>query len=190
MAHDAPVYLGLDTSSAFLSLALWSLERGTLGVFSQDVGREHAQRIVPELETLLQQSGVQRVQIAGIGVGLGPGSYTGLRVGIATAKGLAKGLGVPLSGSSSLAAMAYGVLTAGQRGVVALDARRGNVYAGVFSRAADQVVLQGEIVKQTREVLQGDHRNLPFFENVPPDASYLARLARDVLSGDVTPLYL
>jgi tRNA threonylcarbamoyladenosine biosynthesis protein TsaB len=189
MARDESVYLGLDTSSSFLSLALWS-PKGTLASFSEDVGREHAQRIVPELNMLLQRARVQRQQIAGIGVGLGPGSYTGLRVGVATARGLAQGLGVRLSGSSSLAAMAFGVLEVGQRGVVALDARRGNVYAGVFVREAELVVLEGDIVKQEREALRERHADLPFFEHVSPDVSYLARLACVVLADEVTPIYL
>ena len=191
--RHSPVYLGVDSSSAYLALALWSSE-GILGHFCEEVGRGHAARIGVELERLLVRASVRRGDLAGVGVGTGPGSYTGLRVGVATAKGVAQGLGVPLSGESSLAAMAAARLTLDEpKGVVALDARRDNVYAGVFERvggeAGHEEIHYGDIYKVSRDELQARYPTLPYFENVAPDAAYLARRAA-VGTGSATPLYL
>ncbi len=185
-----PVYLGIDTASPYLALALWSVEKGPLASFCESVGRDHAKRLVPEVEALLERAGVRRDELGGVGVGLGPGSYTGLRVGVAAARGLARGLGVPAVGRGSLAAMAYGELGEGERAVVALGARRGNVYAGVFRKEGERVVQEGEIEKVARETLQARRPEVRYLEDVPPDALYLARRAHEGESEGLEPLYL
>ena len=184
------LYLGLDTASTYLALALWSPEAGPLATFCDAVGRDHAKRLVPELEGLLERAGVRRSDVRGVGVGLGPGSYTGLRVGVAAAKGLARGLGVPVVGRGSLEAMAYGALGEAEEAVVALDARRGNVYAGVFRKQGERVVQEGEVEKVARESLQVQRPGLRYLEGVPPDAVYLAKQAYEGESEGLEPLYL
>ena len=189
-----PLYLGLDTASTYLALALWSPEAGPLATFCDAVGRDHAKRLVPELEGLLERAGVRRRDIRGVGVGLGPGSYTGLRVGVAAAKGLARGLGVPIVGRGSLEAMAYGALGGAEEAVVALDARRGNVYAGMFRKQGERVVQAGEVEKVARASLM-QRPGLRYLEDVPPDAVYLAkqayeRGAKEGKSEGLEPLYL
>ena len=183
------VYLGIDTATPFLALALWSPERGTLARFEARVGRDHAKRLLGELELLLRETGTSKRQLAGVGVGLGPGSYTGLRGGVAAARGLARGLGVPLGGGGTLAAVAAGTLPTNQTGVCALDARRGNVYAGVFRKRGEEVTALEPARKWERSALQARYPDLPYFENAVPDASYLAKT---VLSGAraVEPVYL
>lgn len=190
-----PLYLGLDASSSYLALALWeaaTMERpaaGVLASFCEEVERNHARRLPGALEGLFAQAGAVPRDLAGITVGLGPGSYTGLRVGVATAQGLARGLGVPLRGEASLTAMAATALNPAQReGLIALDARRGNVYAAVYRYTPETPVRRGEIVKAPRDALRAA-KALPYFENVPPDAGYLAR--RSSLGPTLTsPLYL
>jgi tRNA threonylcarbamoyladenosine biosynthesis protein TsaB len=179
-------YLGLDCSSPYLALALY--HNGVTGAFCEDVGRGHARRVTGALDALFAEAGLTPKDVTGITVGVGPGSYTGLRVGVAVAKGIARSLNIPLRGESSLLAMAATALNETEaRGVVALDARRGNVYAGVFRREADKVVQEGELVKAPRSVLQAE--GLPYFEDVAPDAAYLARCAA-LGAGPVAPLYL
>ena len=188
-----PLYLGLDTASTYLALALWSPEEGPLATFCEAVGRDHAKRLVPELEGLLERAGVRRNDIRGVGVGLGPGSYTGLRVGVAAARGLARGLGVPIMGRGSLEAMAYGELNEGEQAVVALDARRGNVYAGVFRKEGERVVQEEGVEKVARDVLRARHPEVRYVEGVPPNALYLARQVyeRRAQEGEgLEPLYL
>lgn len=188
-APSGPLYLGLDSASSYLALALWAARGGTVASICEEVGRDHARRLPEALTQLLEQIGAAPHDLAGITVGLGPGSYTGLRVGIATAQGLARGLGLPLRGEPSLSAMAAGVLSAATpEGLVALDARRGNVYAGLYHQTLEGPVLQGDLIKAPRDALRAEH-TLPYFENVPPDAGYLAR--RAPLGADaVSPFYL
>ncbi len=179
-------YLGLDCSSPYLALALY--RSGVLASLSETVGRDHARRLPAALSALFAEAGLTPQNLGGVGVGVGPGSYTGLRVGVAAARGIAQGLGVPLRGESTLAAMAAGVLSEAEpRGIVALDARRGNVYAGVFFWRPDEVAQEGDLLKLERSVAQA--LGFPYFEGVPPDAGYLARRA-ETGAKDVQPIYL
>jgi tRNA threonylcarbamoyladenosine biosynthesis protein TsaB len=90
---------------------------------------EHAARLLPLLEQALADAGVAWEEVERIAVGAGPGGFTGLRIGVATARALAQGRGLPLVPVGSLAALAGGA-----EGTVAavLDARRGEVFAGVW----------------------------------------------------------
>jgi tRNA threonylcarbamoyladenosine biosynthesis protein TsaB len=90
----------------------------------------HAARVLPLLEDALTEAGVAWGDVERIAIGVGPGGFTGLRIGIATARALAQARGLPLAPVSSLAALAAG---AGGGPVAAvLDARRGEVFAGVW----------------------------------------------------------
>lgn len=182
MAGVTPVYLGIDSATRFLALALWDETRGLLAEYAEDVGREHAARLLPEIQRLLARARVRPQDVGGIGVGTGPGSYTGMRVGVATAKGLARAWGVPLGGASTLAALALRGLRPGERGVALLDARRGNVYAAAFERPHDPTVPActpfSDAVKVARDALPSLFPGLPLVEGVPPDASHLAAAAR------------
>lgn len=95
-------------------------------------GGEHCRDLVPWIEGLLEESGVQVQELAAVGVACGPGSFTGLRTGLATAKGLALALGCALVGVPTLEAMAC--LAAGAAGVICplLPSRRGEVYAACY----------------------------------------------------------
>jgi tRNA threonylcarbamoyl adenosine modification protein YeaZ len=93
----------------------------------------HAERLVPLLDEALDRAGWERGSLERVGVGMGPGSFTGLRVGIAFAQGVALGLGIPVIGVGSLEAMAA-ACPAGLASprVALLDARRGEVFAQAF----------------------------------------------------------
>ncbi len=168
------VYLGIDTSTSFLSLALWSAE-GVLGTFCENIGRDHAKRLILELDQLFEKATIKKSSLAGIGVGIGPGSYTGLRVGIASAKGLSRALGIPLSGVDSLAAIAYGCLEEGQKGLITLDARRGNVYAGLYEKTQNEVLTLETPQKLEFALLQ---QHYPLFQDQAPNALYIAQQAQ------------
>ncbi|MSR61403.1 MAG: tRNA (adenosine(37)-N6)-threonylcarbamoyltransferase complex dimerization subunit type 1 TsaB [Planctomycetes bacterium] len=129
--------LALETSRREASLAL------ALGaaVWGEELdGRSHASDLVPRLEVLLAQSGVERVAGAhafhAVFVGLGPGSYTGLRVGIATAQALARGTGALLYGLCSFEALAFAELAPGESASVVFDARAGRFYHARYERTA------------------------------------------------------
>lgn len=180
MSH---VYLGIDSATRYLSLALWNDERGLLAEYREDLGREHAARIVPELARLFDRARLPPGGVSAIGVGVGPGSYTGVRVGVATAKGLARAWGVPLGGASTLAAIALTALLPGETGVAALDARRGNVYAAIYRRPEDPTDLRFEVLeapaKVPRSWLQARGAELRVVEDAAPDASLTAAMARE-----------
>ncbi|MFO8070302.1 MAG: tRNA (adenosine(37)-N6)-threonylcarbamoyltransferase complex dimerization subunit type 1 TsaB [Polyangia bacterium] len=91
----------------------------------------HAETLVPRLESILAAGGFGFDQVDLVAFGRGPGTFTGLRIGASTAKGLSRGLGIPLVGVSSLEALA---VSSGREGLVATltDARRGEVYAALW----------------------------------------------------------
>jgi len=107
-----------------------------------NVGGSYADALLPVIEDMLAEVGRHKKDLDGIGVTLGPGSFTGVRIGVATAKGLAWGLGCRLVGVTSIEAMAGALLAEhpeANTAVPVLDARRGEVFAGVFERSGGWV---------------------------------------------------
>ncbi|HKI50748.1 MAG TPA: tRNA (adenosine(37)-N6)-threonylcarbamoyltransferase complex dimerization subunit type 1 TsaB [Geothermobacteraceae bacterium] len=122
--------LTLDTTTRSGGIAL---SRGPelLAEYSCLVPGHHTDWLLQAIKRTLADTGLTLQQLDGIGVVRGPGAFTGLRVGMATAKGLAIGLGLPMVGVSSLQALAVGLCT--ELPVCALlDARKQEVYAGVY----------------------------------------------------------
>jgi tRNA threonylcarbamoyladenosine biosynthesis protein TsaB len=185
-----PIYLGFDTATPFLSLALWNEEQGTLAAFAENIGRDHAKRIIVEIDNLFKIANVSPSQLVGMGVGVGPGSYTGVRVGIATAKALAKGLNVSLVGVNTLSAMAFAALTKNEQGIVALDARKGSVYAGIFEKRNEGVLELFPVQKVDSSLIQKQHPSLRYIQDVCPNASYIAQAAPLGKDARVEGIYL
>jgi tRNA threonylcarbamoyladenosine biosynthesis protein TsaB len=122
------VILGLDTATASTAVAVWA--PGGPEVERRDdppLGARpaHAGRLLELVEEALAAADADWDAVERIAVGIGPGSFTGLRLGIATARGLAQARDLPLVGVSSLAALAAG----GSADVAVIDARRGEVFA-------------------------------------------------------------
>ncbi len=124
------IVLALDTCLAACSAAL-SRDGETLGWLSEPMTRGHQERLAPMVRDLMATHGLTFADIDRIGVTVGPGSFTGLRVGLAFAKGLGLALGKPCIGVSTLAALAAGVDTLGVTAVV-IDAGRGRLYLQIF----------------------------------------------------------
>ncbi len=129
-----PLLLGLDCATPHLALAVVDPTTGTLAAASDDVGRAHAALVLEALDELLAACGARPGDFAALGVGVGPGSYTGVRVGVATALGIARAWGVPCVGASSLTALPGTLAPPATRVVALSDARRGNVYAQSLER--------------------------------------------------------
>jgi tRNA threonylcarbamoyl adenosine modification protein YeaZ len=123
-------WLGIDTTSNPGGVALVSSSK-LLAETVLPVTAQHSETILPAVGSVLGSSGVKGEELAGIGVSLGPGSYTGIRIGIATAIGLSAGWKVPLKGVSALR-VAASFLPDGPA-AVCVRARAGEVFAGVFS---------------------------------------------------------
>jgi tRNA threonylcarbamoyladenosine biosynthesis protein TsaB len=128
---------------AFDTATLWgrfALAEGNelLAYRPVNVSGSYADALLPVVDDLFHETGRELRELGAIGVTMGPGSFTGVRIGIATAKGLAYGLGIPLVAVSTLAAMAAALLaetSACEHAIPVLDARRGEVYAAVYRRA-------------------------------------------------------
>lgn len=103
----ADYWLALDTATSNMSIAVMQGLQ-VVAVNESTVDRNHSVKLVPEIEALLQEAGIGRKQVRAIAVGRGPGSYTGVRIGITVAKTLAWAWKIPLVSASSLAALAFG----------------------------------------------------------------------------------
>lgn len=143
--------------------------------------RAHASDLFPELERLLAEVGASPRAITGVLVGLGPGSYTGLRVGLATALGLARGCGAALRGVPSGEALAFGRLRPGEEAVQLLDARSQQLYFAHYRRTADDVdVLRAPCVLQPGELAALLPDGVPIFADASAaDAAQLGARERE-----------
>lgn len=178
------IVLAFDTSSSLGSVALGDGEDGVLARrFLREQGA-HASALIPAIRDVLNEAGVARSSVDRVVVGAGPGSFTGLRVAAATAKGLVRSLGVPLWSVSSLAA---GAVT-GRLGIpdldpattelremdlprfVLFDARSDRIYGACY-RVANQglQVLRPPFAGRVGDVLRGD---------VPRDTLFCGEAAR------------
>lgn len=129
--------LALDTSTEFCSAAL--LVDGELFHRGEVSPRGHTTKILPMVDEILAEAGIKLTELDGLAFGRGPGSFTGVRIGIGVAQGLAFGAELPMLGVSTLKAMAQGAYrTSGATHVAAaIDARMSEVYWGRFSRQQD-----------------------------------------------------
>ena len=105
----------------------------------------HAERLFEAVDAVLAQAGVERASISGLACDVGPGSFTGVRVGVASAKGMALGLGLPLAGVVSLEAMAAAAFAAGAAGpgdvvVAGIDAKKGEVFVAAYGAGGEVLV--------------------------------------------------
>jgi tRNA threonylcarbamoyladenosine biosynthesis protein TsaB len=130
--------LGIETSSRRGSVALLDGEE-LVARAAHVEPNAHAEQLAPLLERVLADAGCSKASLDRIGVGMGPGSFTGLRVGIAFAQGIALGLDIPLIGVSSLQAMSLPCppSVTGLR-VPLLDARRGEVFAAAYAANGEE----------------------------------------------------
>jgi tRNA threonylcarbamoyladenosine biosynthesis protein TsaB len=139
------IVLGFDTSTRSTAVGL-RLADGSGLQARDDPGPEthpgHATRLLQMADRLLAQGGVGWSRLDRLAVGLGPGRFTGLRVGVATARGLAQSLSAQLVGVSSLRALAEAALATAERGdrvLSVIDALRGEVFASGFLAGAESV---------------------------------------------------
>jgi tRNA threonylcarbamoyladenosine biosynthesis protein TsaB len=129
-AGTAPL-LAVDTASPVGSVAVGTADR-VLSEVTLGVGTRHSEALLPAVRFALEQARIAADDLAGVVVGAGPGSFTGVRIAAATAKGLVRGLHVPLLAYSSLLCLAAAVAQDGTPVCALLDARRGEVYAACY----------------------------------------------------------
>jgi tRNA threonylcarbamoyladenosine biosynthesis protein TsaB len=187
------VVLAFDTATPSATVAL--VRAGDL----LGERRSRASSVLADADVLLHDAGLTVADLEGLAVGTGPGSFTGLRIGLATALGLALAQGVPVAGVSTLEALA----TAAPGSLPIIDARRGEIFTLLDGRPRAVRPEELELEPGTVCVGGGAVRYRPVFEaaggEVPPDSSDLhapharfhALLARDFGPADlVQPLYV
>lgn len=131
--------LALDTATEACSVAL--MQGDDLIDVSELAPRRHAERVLPMAEALLAEAGLTRSHIDGIAVGRGPGAFTGVRLAVSVAQGLAFALDIPVVTVSSLAALAMEAPADDAVTLAVIDARMGEIYAGCFRRGDDGLVV-------------------------------------------------
>lgn len=119
--------LGFDTATPQVSVAIGA-DGADVGELRLGHDRRHAEHLAPGIQFLCRHLDVELSQLSGIAVGLGPGLFTGLRVGVTTAKTMAQSLRIPVVGVSSLDLVAYPLRHASRLIAAVLDARRGEVF--------------------------------------------------------------
>lgn len=123
--------LGIDTSTATGGAALL-VDGFVVSECVLHVGAAHSERLLPTIQRVLSDADVQGTELDAVAVTVGPGSFTGLRIGVTTAKALAYGWHKPVVAVNTLEALAWQVAGLEALVVSALDARRGTVYAAVY----------------------------------------------------------
>ncbi len=199
----------LDTATLVLSCALCEVEEGAVRLVAERVERApskprpqgatggHGGLLPGVVQELLVAAGRKLSEIGGYAVGLGPGSFTGLRIGLASWKGLSYGGRRPIAGASSLAALALGAAPNAEPGAVLvplLDARKGEVYAGFYrlagggveALAPDAALPPDGLVERVATLVREGARPVLFGEGL---AAYPERLAGFAVLQDapVTP---
>jgi tRNA threonylcarbamoyladenosine biosynthesis protein TsaB len=191
--------LNIETSTTNCSVSL-SFEGETL-VLKEDYDNNysHAERLHVYIDEVLKQAHIKSSQLDAIAVSKGPGSYTGLRIGVSAAKGLCFALGKPLIAIFTLEALAHQVKT--DEGIIIpmLDARRLEVYSAVFDSSYNRlretqaqvlnedsfksylkegkVTFIGNGVAKTKEII--NHKNAIFIDGKLPSANEMSQLAYD-----------
>ena len=127
------IVLGIETATAQVGCALGGVE-GVLSSFHSAKGRRHAETLVPAIQFVCESARVDLQEISVVAVDLGPGLFTGLRVGIATAKSMASALRVPMIGLSSLDLLAHRVRHSHRLIVPVIDGKRGEVFSAAYRR--------------------------------------------------------
>jgi tRNA threonylcarbamoyl adenosine modification protein YeaZ len=209
--------LSLDTSTPAVTAAVSRLDAShrppeTLAGRTEVATNRHGELLAPMIDAVLREAHVTAAELAAVAVGLGPGPFTGLRVGIVTAAALGDSLGVPVYGVCSLDVVAAAVARDGSPFAVLTDARRKQVYWAAYDEggrraegpevAAPSEVAAHLVGRVTRVVGAGALAYLEHFTNFAviesgahPDAAVLADCVAGKVTGraesdELTPLYL
>lgn len=192
-----PIILCLETSTNTCSVSLFK-ESELLAEYNLHIKNSHSEVLSKMINDLLATVGYTIKELNAIAVSIGPGSYTGLRIGVSTAKGLAYGLDIPIIKVDTLQAMAYEVSHYIQRGILfpMIDARRMEVYTmqtdeqarvvkdayplileeTSFDAFEQEIYLFGNGAEKCKE-LYDKHEKIIFINNISPSAKNIGALA-------------
>ena len=190
--------LAFDTSSQLTAVAVTDCERVLAEDHSVGEGR-HGDLLLPRIRSQLEVAGVDLGAIELLAVGVGPGSFTGLRIGLATAKGLALATSIPVRGVCSLRVLARGAIELGEVVVAVIDAGKGELFGAVYRRDADALepllpplrALPEELARRIAEIDPGPavvcgggaRRCMPLLAAALGGRAVLAEVSRDLPRG-------
>ena len=155
--------LGIDASSKFLNIA-FSEDEDIIREEFHLLDRRHASELVPKVKELLKKSRVPINKIDAFVIGLGPGSFTGLRIGVSAVKGFGMASGKPCIGIASIDSIACNAIDCGVDIVPVIDAKRGQVYAAIYRRNGKSVIRRSDYLLLPVEKLM---------KNIERDALFL-----------------
>jgi tRNA threonylcarbamoyladenosine biosynthesis protein TsaB len=184
---SSELVVALETSGRPASVAARVGERAAFAPLAPD--RPHASDLLATLDGLLRELGAAPADIRAVIVGTGPGSYTGLRVGIATALGLARGVGADLVGVPSGETTAYAELAPGGEAIVLIDARQNELYFAHYRRVQDEVeIVRAPCVVTAAEIAAIAPDAIPIFgDEAAADAARLTAEQRARLRPGALP---
>lgn len=192
-----PVILSIETSTSICSVAVHQ-DGALISLKELNESGAHSEKLMGMIDSVLLEADLEYAQLDALAVSEGPGSYTGLRIGVSTAKGLAYALEKPLIGINTLQAIASSrVYQKDEIGIAVLDARRMEVYSQAFGQNLTElspiesvildddayssylrsykVYFSGDAVEKVKSVI--NHENAVFLENAGLSANHLGKLA-------------
>lgn len=130
------IILSIETATMLGGVALLHTEEGLIAERRMNVKSTHSERLMPEMKDMIELAGLSVADLGAVAVSIGPGAFTGLRIGLATAKGLAMSQGLKLAPVPTLEAMAFCLPGMGAPVCTMLDARKGEVYAALYDTSS------------------------------------------------------
>jgi tRNA threonylcarbamoyladenosine biosynthesis protein TsaB len=203
------IILNIETSTRVCSVAL-AVDGKVVSLKESHEKNAHAQNITLFSESVIREAGLEFKDLDAVAVSKGPGSYTGLRIGVSTAKGFCYALDKPLIAVGTLTSLAAGMVTKKDKAkgylfCPMIDARRMEVYAALFDadlntimdtkamiidadsfsdRLSEQpVVFAGDGAEKCKELL-GDHANAVFLDDFLPSATHMAQLSEQKFNNE------
>lgn len=145
--------LAIEASASVAGAAI--LEDGLLiGEYETNFKKTHSQTLLPMIDELVRMTGTDKSSLDAIAITAGPGSFTGLRIGAATAKGIALALDIPVLPISTLDSLAYNLCGTDALVCPIMDARRGQVYTGIYEEQEGHVVVMAPTACGITELLE------------------------------------
>ena len=183
-----PTLLAIDTAGSACSVALGH-GGAVLAAERLAMRYGHAEALVPMIDRVMAAAALPRSALDGVAVAVGPGGFTGIRVGLGAAQGIALALNLRLTGVSSFAAVAAALPAAPGVALVALDSRREDLYVQLFDRAAgvplaQPAAIMPEDLAEHIRALVGDQTLLLAGDMAEPAAAVLGgRFAAEIAAG-------
>ena len=137
------MWLGIETSSVVSSVAVMN-ESQLLGEITIQAGLTHSEQLVPHIQSLLEMTRVEKSDLKGIVVASGPGSFTGLRIGMGTAKAMAYALHIPLYGVMTMDGLARNIPYTTDTICTVIDAQKKHVYAALYAYDGERLQVKEE----------------------------------------------